>query len=109
MEKILAAMRTMRHIRCVLGVWSLAAVALVSGGGRTCILGGALRVPSHDFLGENARSGLHWLYLAMILLKTLFWKLRLSPGRKPKIYDRATTTLVLCFLLGGVAFGESRL
>jgi hypothetical protein len=26
----------------------------------------------------------------------------------PKIYDRATTALAHCFLLGGVAFGEAR-
>jgi hypothetical protein len=42
--------------------------------------GGTPRVPSHDFQGENPRSGLHWLYLAMALLKALFWKLGLSPG-----------------------------
>ena len=45
-----------------------------------CILGGAHRVPSLDFQGENLRSGLHWLYLAMALLKALFWILGLSPG-----------------------------
>jgi hypothetical protein len=30
-------------------------------------------------------------------------------GWKPKVYDRATTTLVHCFLLGGIAFGEAGL
>ena len=33
---------------------------------------GAPRAPSLDSQGENARSGLHWLYLTMTLLKALF-------------------------------------
>jgi hypothetical protein len=42
--------------------------------------GGASRVPSYDSLGESTRSGLHWLYLTMALLKTLLWNLCLSSG-----------------------------
>lgn len=36
------------------------------------IFGGTPRVPSRDFQGENLRSDLHWLYLAIALLKELF-------------------------------------
>jgi hypothetical protein len=46
------------------------------------ISGGAFLGPSRDFQGQNPRSDLHWLYLAMVL----FLELRLSPGWKPKIY-----------------------
>ena len=35
-------------------------------------------VPSRDFQGESPRSGLHWLYLAIALLKALFWNSGLS-------------------------------
>jgi hypothetical protein len=45
----------------------------------------------------------------MTLLKALFWEWGLSSGWKPKIYDRTTTTLVHCYLFGGVAFGEAKL
>ena len=34
--------------------------------------GGAPRVPSLDFLGENLRPDLHWLCLTIALLKVLF-------------------------------------
>ena len=40
--------------------------------------GGAPRVSSLDFQGENLMFALHWLCLAMALLKVLFCKLRLS-------------------------------
>ena len=45
----------------------------MSGGGNTgeFIFGGAPRMPSRDFQGENLRSGLHWLCLAIALLKEL--------------------------------------
>jgi hypothetical protein len=36
------------------------------------IFGGASRVPSHDFLGQSPRFDLHWLYLAIVLLRALF-------------------------------------
>lgn len=65
-----------------------------------------LGVPSHDFQVEKPRFGLHWLCLAITLLKELFWERGLSPGWKPKIFDRATTMLVHCSLLEGVAFVE---
>ena len=48
------------------------------------IFGGALRVPSRDFQGESLRSDLHWLCLAMALLKELFLEFRLPPGCKPR-------------------------
>jgi hypothetical protein len=41
---------------------------------------GASQVPSRDFQGESLRSGLHLLYVAVALLKALFWKLGLSLG-----------------------------
>jgi hypothetical protein len=41
------------------------------------------------------------------LLKALFRERGLSSGRKPEIFDRATTVLVLCSLLEGVDFEES--
>jgi hypothetical protein len=53
--------------------------------------------------GENSRSSLSWLCLAMTLLKTLFYKQGLSPGWKPKIDDRAMMALVHCFLIEGVS------
>jgi hypothetical protein len=43
---------------------------------------------------------------AKVLLKALFWEHGLSPGWKSKIFDWVTTTLVHCFLLGDVAFGD---
>jgi hypothetical protein len=39
----------------------------------------------------------------MILLRELFCERGLSLEWKPKVYDRATTVLVHCFLLEGVA------
>ena len=36
------------------------------------IFGGAPQVPSQDFQGENLRYSLHWLCLAIALLKVLF-------------------------------------
>ena len=46
--------------------WCFAAVS-VRGGGNTVglLLGGALWAQSLDFRGENLRSDLHWLYLAV--------------------------------------------
>jgi hypothetical protein len=44
------------------------------------------------------RTYLNWIYLAMFLLKTLFWELRFSLGSKPKIFNRTTIMLVQCFL-----------
>ena len=41
------------------------------------IFGGAPQVPSQDFQGENLRYSLHWLCLAIALLKVLFWELGL--------------------------------
>jgi hypothetical protein len=61
------------------------------------------------FRGESPMSGLNWLCLAMSLLKALFWEWGFSSGWKLKIYDRATTALVHCYLFGGVAFGEVEL
>jgi hypothetical protein len=72
-----------------------------------CIFGGAPQEPSHDLQGESPMSGLHWLYLAMALLKALFCEFKLSRGWKPKIFDQITTTLVHCFRLEGVVFWES--
>jgi hypothetical protein len=66
-------------------------------------------VQSSTLQGKNPRSGLSWLCVAMALLKALFYERGLSLGWKPKINDRTTTALFLCFLLGGVAFGESGL
>jgi hypothetical protein len=74
--------------------------AIESGGDNTG------KVQSLTFQGENPRSGLNWLCLAMSLLEALFCERKLSLGRKPKIYDRATMVLVYCFLLVGVAFKE---
>jgi hypothetical protein len=56
--------------------------------------------------GENPRSGLNCLCLTIALLKALFCERGLSLRWKPKIYDRATTVLVHCSLLGGVVFGD---
>jgi hypothetical protein len=53
--------------------------------------------------------GLNWLCLAMALSKALFWEWCLSSGWKPNIYDRETTALVHCYLLGGITFGEDKL
>jgi hypothetical protein len=44
------------------------------------VFGGAPRVLSHDLQDESPMSGLHWLYLAMALLKTLFCEIILSQG-----------------------------
>jgi hypothetical protein len=63
-------------------------------------------VQSLTFQNKNPRYGLNWLCLAMSLLKASFWEQGLSSGWKPKIFDQATTALVHCFLLVGVAFGE---
>jgi hypothetical protein len=71
-----------------------------SGGGNTG------EVQSLAFQDVNPRSGLNWLCLAMTLLKALFLEWGLFSGWKPKIFDRATTALVHCSLLRGVAFGE---
>jgi hypothetical protein len=40
-----------------------------------------------------------------VLENTLFC----TVNGKPKIYDRAMTALVHCYLLGGIAFGEDQL
>jgi hypothetical protein len=63
--------------------WQEGVAALVD-----CICDGAPRVHSHDFQGErpeSPRSALHWLYLAMALLKVLYCEVRLSLGWKCKI------------------------
>jgi hypothetical protein len=73
----------------------------VSGGDSTG------EVQSPTLQGENPRSGLSWLCLAMILLKALLCERGRSWGWKPKICDRATTVCVHCFLLEGVAFEEA--
>jgi hypothetical protein len=54
--------------------------------------------------GENPRSGLNWLCLAISLLKVLLCGRGLFSRMKPKIYNRAITVLVHCSLLGGIAF-----
>jgi hypothetical protein len=66
-------------------VWYLAAAALATGVGRAhgfywwwC---SSSLVSQFD--GESPRSGLHWLYLAMV-----FYEVGLSPGLKPKIWQR---------------------
>jgi hypothetical protein len=60
-------------------------------------------VQSFPFQDENPRSVLP----GNILIEALFCERRLSPGRKPKIYDRTMTMLVHYFLLEGIAFGEA--
>jgi hypothetical protein len=47
-----------------------------------CIFGGASQVPSSDLQGESPRSSVRWLYLGMVLLKTLFLKTRPFPTMK---------------------------
>jgi hypothetical protein len=91
---VFVAMENLLH-----DLW-LVAAASASGGDST---GG---VQSSTLQGENPRSGLKWLCLAMTLLKALFYEWGVSRGWKPKLYDRATAALVHRFLLGGVAFGE---
>ena len=82
------------------GVSWLLVEASTNGGGN---IGG---VQSLIFQGENSKSGLNWLYLALALLKSLFWKCGLSPGWKHKIFDRVATMLLQCFLLEGITFWE---
>jgi hypothetical protein len=41
--------------------------------------------------GENPRSGLNWLCLAMFLLEALFSEWELSSWRKPQTFGRMTT------------------
>jgi hypothetical protein len=43
------------------------------------------------------------------LAEAIVLGIKLFLGWKRKSFDRATTTLMHCFLLGGVAFGESLL
>jgi hypothetical protein len=44
-----------------------------------CIFVAALQVSSIDLQDEIPRSGLHWLYLVVNLLKTLFCEIVFSP------------------------------
>jgi hypothetical protein len=48
---------------------------------------------------------LYWLACSD-LVEGIVWEDGLSLGRKPKIIDRATPTLVHCFLSGDIAFEE---
>jgi hypothetical protein len=56
---------------CVSSVWLLVATALARGDGSTgdYIFGGAARVPSLVFQGENIMYSLYLLYLSMTLFK----------------------------------------
>jgi hypothetical protein len=90
-------------MRNLLGDSCLLAATSASGGDNTG------EVKSLTLLGDNPRSDLNWLYLAMVLLKAYFYGRGFSPGFKPMIYDRVTMTFVHCFLLEGVAIGEARL
>jgi hypothetical protein len=85
-------------IRNLLGDSCLVAAALASGGDNV----GEIHSPTLQ--GKNLKSGLSWLCLTMVLLKALFCERWLSPAWKPNVYDWMTTTLVHCFLLGGIAW-----
>jgi hypothetical protein len=80
-------------LRHWLGVLGFTAVVWKWGGGGPS----TGEVQSLSFQGENPRSGLNWLYLAIVLLKALFREWGLSSGWKPKIFDRTTIALVHYF------------
>jgi hypothetical protein len=66
-------------------------------------------VQSPSLQGEYSRSGLSWLCMSMTLLKALLCERGLSPGWKPKVYDRATMMLMHRFVLEDIVFGEAEL
>jgi hypothetical protein len=92
------------------GDWSLCGTEELASWLMTCSSGmksggdSTWKVQGPTLQGEDLRSGLNWLCLVMTLLKALFCERGLFFRWKPKIYDRATTALVHCSLLGGVAF-----
>jgi hypothetical protein len=81
-------------------LWVIAAVS-ANGGDNT----GEDQSPTLQ--GENSRSGLSWLCMAMSLLKALFSERGLSPEWKSRVYEWATMARVHYFLLEGIAFGEA--
>ena len=71
--------RFLVELRNLLGDLLLGAAAMASGGDSTG------EVQSPNYKGENLRSGLNWLCLAMTLLKALFLCVR--PFFRVKTYD----------------------
>jgi hypothetical protein len=51
-------------------------------------------------------SGINWLCLVMAFLRHCFERGDYLQGENLMSFDRGTTTLVHCSLLGGVSFGE---
>ena len=84
-EHVLDAMRTMRH-RFFLCVGSLetGSSSLGKRGGQHRWIALLVVLVEHgdmcDFRVKAQGSGLHWLYLAMALLKSLFWNAGLFSG-----------------------------
>jgi hypothetical protein len=65
------------------------------------VSGGDREVQGLTLEGENPRSGLNWLCLTK---RHYFVSADFFSRWKPTVYDRATTVLVHCSLLRGVAF-----
>jgi hypothetical protein len=54
-------------------------------------------VHSRSLQGENLRSDLNWLCLAVVLLNALLCERQLSPGWKPMIYDQGDDNVCALF------------
>jgi hypothetical protein len=72
-------------------LWPVAAAPKVGATGE---------VQSRTLQRENLMFGLNWLCWQWPCWRYCFVSADFYPGWKPKIYNRATTTLVYCFLLG---------